>query len=253
LISKRIIPLFLLRGKRLVKGTQFAEFVDVGDPLSQAMIYDSQGAEEIVIVDIEASKEGRFIDTNIINEMIYKCRLPIGAGGGIKSVNDARKCFEAGADKIIVNTHAVLNPTLVKELALEFGAQSVCVSIDVRKNDDGEYDVYVFSGKKKVDVSLEELIKTIVKNNPGEFIITSIDKEGTLSGFDYDLYKKVRDLIPVPLIASGGVGRYDDMVKLFKEYDCDACAIGKMLVLRDYDIVRIKSYLKGRKVLVREA
>lgn len=250
---ERIIPLFLLKGNRLVKGTQFRDFMDVGDPVSQAMIYDAQGADEIIIVDIEASGKGRIINTDVITEMITKCRLPIGAGGGIRTIEDARKCFAAGADKIVVNTHAVLNPSLVRELADEFGSQSVVVSIDVKKNGSGNYDVYMFSGKKKVDVKLDILIRKLIDNGAGEVIITSIDKEGTLSGFDYDLYKEVRGLIPVPLIASGGAGSYDDMVKLFKESDTDACAIGKMLFLRDYDIVRIKSYLKGRKVLVREA
>lgn len=249
----RIIPLFLLKGKRLVKGTQFGDFIDVGDPVSQAMIYDAQGADEIIIVDIEASNEGRIIDTGIITDMITTCRLPISAGGGIRNIEDARKCFEAGADKIVVNTHAALNPPLVNELADEFGSQSVVVSIDVKKNNNGSYEVLVFSGKHKAYVKLDALIRTVLKNGAGEIMITSIDKEGTLSGFDYELFQAVRDVVTVPLIASGGAGCYDDMVKLFKESNCDACAIGKMIFLRDYDIVRIKSYLKGRKVLVREA
>lgn len=253
MISKRIIPCFLLKGKRLVKGTNFKDFVDVGDPMSQAMIYDAQGAEEIVIVDIEASCEGRLIDTKIINEMIYKCRLPIGAGGGIKTIDDARKCFEAGADKIIVNTQIARNPEFIKELALEFGAQSVCVSIDVRKNENEGYDVYINSGKEKVNKSLDYIIKEISDYGPGEVIITSIDREGTLSGFDIGLYKKMREMISVPLIASGGAGCYDDIVELFNETGCDACALGKMLCLRDYDIVRIKAYLHGEGVLVRDA
>ena len=252
---RRIIPLFLLKGKRLVKGTKFKDYIDVGDPVSQGMIYDAQGADEIMIVDIDASKEGRLINPQIITEMITKCRLPIGAGGGITTIDDARKCFAAGADKIVVNTHAVLNPSLVRELADEFGSQSVVVSIDVKKNSAGKYDAYLFSGKQKVDrgFELDAFIKMIIENGAGEIILTSIEKEGTLSGFDYELYQNVKDSVTVPLIASGGAGCYDDMVRLFKETDLDACSIGKMLFLRDYDMVRIKSYLKGRKVLVREA
>ena len=253
MIHKRIIPIFLLKVNRLVKGTQFSNFVDVGDPVSQAMIYDAQGADEIIIVDIDASREGRIINTNIINEMINKCRLPIGAGGGIKTIEDARKCFEAGADKIVINTSAALNLPLIKGLADEFGAQSVIVSVDVKKNGAGDYDVYILSGNQKTDLNLFEYISKAIECGAGEIIITSIDKEGTLCGFDYDLYQKVKDFVHVPLIASGGAGCYDDMVKLFKETDCDACAIGKMLFLRDYDIVKIKSYLKGRKISVREA
>ncbi|CAG0970017.1 MAG: imidazole glycerol phosphate synthase cyclase subunit [Candidatus Methanoperedens sp.] len=249
----RIIPLFLLKGKRLVKGTQFKDFVDVGDPISQGMIFDAQGADEIIIVDIEASREGRTINLDIINEMITKCRLPIGAGGGIRTIDDAKKCFAAGADKIVINTQAVLNPSLVNELASEFGSQSVVVSIDVRKNHSNDYDVYVFSGKQKENIKLETLIKQCIENGAGEIMITSINKEGTLLGFDYELYETTRNLVTVPLIASGGACCYDDIVKLLNVSNCDACAIGKMLFLRDYDVVRIKSYLKGRKIQIRDA
>ena len=253
MISRRIIPLFLLRGNRLVKGTNFKDFVDVGDPISQAMIYDAQGADEIIVVDVESSTKGRIINTEIINGMIDKCRLPIGVGGGIKNVEDAKECFNAGADKIVINTYAVLRPTLIRELADEFGSQSVVVSIDIKKNKKGNYEIYVFSGKQKVDIDIYSYIAKVIECGAGEILITSIDKEGTLLGFDYELFSKLREIIPVPLIASGGAGCYDDMVELFNETDSDACAIGKMLFLRDYDIVRIKSYLKGRKVSVREA
>lgn len=253
MISRRIIPLFLLRGKRLVKGTNFKDFVDVGDPISQAMIYDAQGADEIIVVDVESSAKGKIINTEIINNMISKCRLPIGTGGGIKNIEDAKECFNAGADKIVINTHAVLRPTLIRELADEFGSQSVVVSMDVKKNETGDYEIYVFSGIQKVDINISSYIEKAIEYGSGEIMVTSIDKEGTLLGFDYELYAKLREIIPVPMIASGGAGCYDDMVELFKETDSDACAIGKMLFLRDYDIVRIKSYLRGRKVSVREA
>lgn len=250
---RRIIPIFLLKGERLVKGTNFKDFTDVGDPLSQAMIYDAQGADEIVIVDIDASNEGKLIDTKIINDMIKNCRLPIGAGGGIRKLKDAEKCFNAGADKIVINTHAVLKPDLVKELADEFGSQSIVVSVDVLKNKSNSYTVCTHSGDNETDIDLNDLITELIECGAGELMITSIKKEGTLSGFDYELYKDIGKLITVPLIASGGSGCYDDMVKLFSETNSDACGIGKMLFLRDYDIVRIKSYLKGRKIHVREA
>lgn len=250
---RRIIPVFLLKGGRLVKGTNFKNFTDVGDPLSQAMIYDAQGADEIIVLDITASNEGRLIDTRIINNLIKNCRLPIGAGGGIKKLKDAVKCFNAGADKIVVNTSAALNPDLVKELADEFGSQSVVVSLDVMKNSSNNYSVYTNSGKTQTDAELKHLIKELIECGAGELMVTSIDKEGTLSGFDYDLYKDIEKLVSIPLISSGGSGCYDDMVKLFRETSSDACGIGKMLFLRDYDIVRIKSYLKGRKIHLRDA
>lgn len=253
MIAKRIIPFFLVSGARLVKGTKFSNFVDVGDPTSQAMVYDAQGADEIAIVDISASARHRTIDPAVITDMITKCRLPICAGGGIKDIRDARSCFHAGADKIIVNTNAILRPRLIAELADEFGAQSVVVSIDVKRNDKGDFDIYINSGTKKADIDLVSHVQQVSAHGAGEIIVTSIDKEGTLSGFECDLYKRLQPLVRVPLIASGGAGSYDDIVALFETCDCDAAALGKMLFLRDYDIVRIKSYLKGRKVLVREA
>jgi cyclase len=227
--------------------------VDVGDPVSQGMIYDAQGADEIIVVDIEASRDQRLVDTRIINKMITKCRLPIAAGGGIRNVEDACRCFSEGADKIVVNTHAILNQKLIGSLAKEFGNQSVVVSVDVKKKPDGTYGVYVFSGMQYVEEDLTTLLRRVVDSGAGEVVVTCIDREGTLQGFDVDLYRTIRNLVSVPLIASGGAGCYDHMVDLFRETDCDACTVGKMLFLRDYDIVRIKAYLKGEHVIVRDA
>lgn len=253
MIARRIIPTFLLRRGRLVKGTRFKNQIDVGDPISQAMIYDAQGADEIAMVDIDATRENRTIDTTVISEIIRKCRLPIACGGGIRSIADARKCFHAGADKIIVNTQAVLDPSLIEVLAGEFGSQSVVVAMDLLRGPKGEYEIYIRSGTQRVKCPFEKILSQIIKYGAGEIIITAIKQEGALGGFDIELYKKLRTLIPVPFIASGGVGSYDHMVDLFQKTGCDGCGVGKMLFLRDYDIVRIKSYLKGRGVEVRDA
>jgi cyclase len=171
--------------------------------------------------------------------MLSQCRLPIGAGGGIRTIEDARRCFGAGADKIIVNTQAVLNPVFVSELAAEFGSQSIVVSLDVRRNGTNNHNLYIYSGEQMIDIMPHDIIKKLVDYGAG--------------GFDCGLYSSLRKSINVPLIASGGAGSYDDIVNLFEKTDSDACAIGKMLFLRDYDIVRIKSYLKSKKVLTRAA
>jgi len=253
MLHRRLIPVFLLRGDRLVKGTRFSNHVDVGDPLSQAMIYDAQGADELVVVDIGATSMGRVIPASVIESMIRRCRLPIAAGGGIRSIEDARSVFHAGADKLVVNSAAIARPGLVRELADEFGAQSVVVSIDVRREPDGTYRVYARSGTQRVETGLHALVDRLVSEGAGELMVTCIDREGTLGGLDVDLYRSLRPEVPVPLIASGGVGTYDHFVELFEQSDCDACGIGKMLFLRDYDMVRIKAYLHGRHVDVREA
>jgi cyclase len=252
MIPKRIIPVFLLKDGRLVKGTRFRRHVDVGDPTSQAMVFDAQGADEIVIVDISATARGRLIDSAVINDMISKCRLPIAAGGGIRTVADAKQCFKAGADKIVVNTQAVTNPGFVKKLARQFGSQSVVVSIDFRR-EGGAYVVMTHAGKRKHRIDPEELIRYLIAQGAGELLVTLIDTEGTLRGFDLEYLRFLRGIVRVPLIVSGGAGCYDDMVDLFSETGADACGIGKMLFLRDYDIVRIKSYLKGKDILMREA
>jgi cyclase len=253
MIPKRIIPYFLLKGSRLVKGINFNNHSDVGDPLSQAMIYDAQGAEEIIITDITATREKRVINLQIINQIIRKCRLPIAIGGGIASTKDAQDCFQAGADKIVVNTAALLRPQLIKELVKEFGSANVVVSIDVRKNNSNSYNMYSHCGHNLVKGNLIDYVKKVIAFGAGELIISSIDNEGTLCGFECELYKLVRPYIPVPLLSSGGAGSYDDIVHIFEKSKVDGVALGKMLFLRDYDIVRIKSYLKGRHIFTREA
>ncbi|MCS7084253.1 MAG: imidazole glycerol phosphate synthase cyclase subunit [Aquificaceae bacterium] len=250
---KRIIPLFLLSGNRLVKGTNFSSYIDTGDPLSQAKIYDAQGADEIIILDINASKSGKVISSELLRKIASACKLPICAGGGIKTLQDARELFLNGADRVVINTHALLNPDLIKHLADEFGSQAIIVSIDVKKTQQGKYKVYIFSGKVPSEVDIFKHIELCIKLGAGEIMLTSIDKEGTLSGFDIELYKSVRERFDIPLIASGGAGNYEHIATLFEKVDCEACAIGKMLFLRDYDIVRIKSYLIGKAIIVRNS
>lgn len=252
MLAHRLIPYFLLEGNRLVKGTCFKDRVDIGDPISQALIYDAQGAEEIVLVDILATSQNRIIDLNIISELARKCRLPITVGGGIQRLEDARNCFQSGADKIIVNTSAVIQPQFIKELSDEFGCANVVVALDVKKNSLGKYDIFIKSGTIKYETELFTLITQLLYNGAGEIVITSINQEGTLSGFDFNLYKTLRRIVPIPLIACGGAGCYEDIVDIFRDCKCDGVALGKMLFLRDYDIVRIKSYLKGNHVLVRD-
>jgi cyclase len=251
-MNKRIIPIFLLKNERLYKGENFSNHIDVGNVYSQAKIYDSQGADEIVILDITASNENRLINTETIKKVVDICRLPIAVGGGIKSVEDARKCFLAGADKIVINSSAVKNTELIKELSDEFGSQAIVLSVDVLK-ENNNYSIYTNSGKIKSDIDLKYFLKKVIKFGVGEIILTSINHEGKLNGFDLDLYKELKDIINVPLIASGGAGTYDHIVDILSFDNVDACSIGKMLFLRDYDIVRIKSYLKGKKIKVRNA
>jgi len=264
MIMKRIIPMFLLHGNRLVKGTKFkwddvdVHFEDVGDPVSQAMICRDQDADEIMIVDIDASKQNRLIDIKLIEKINDQCNMSISVGGGIKSFEDAKKIINSGSKKVILNTYAGFyeeryKMPLISLISKQFGSQSVVVSIDVKMNAIGNYDVYTFSGSKKKDVNFCDYLSTMVDYGAGEVVITDINREGTLSGFNNALYSECKKIISIPIIACGGAGCYDDIVSLFRETDCEACSVGKMFFLRDYDIIRIKSYLKDKRIHVRDA
>lgn len=251
---KRIIPQFLLKGSRLVKGKAFDCHVDVGDPASQAMIYDAQGADEIMIVDIEASALGRTILQGIVERIVSVCRLPVAVGGGIRNFRDARELFRSGADKILLNSGAIEVEGLIESIAGEVGQQSVVVSLDViflRELND--WEVVVCSGKRRTGIMITEAVERSVASGAGEILLTSVDREGGLAGFDCALYRYIQKVTPIPLIAGGGAGNYDHIVELFKETQADACVLGKMLALRDYDIVRIKAYLHGRGIAIRDA
>lgn len=255
MLSKRLIPTLLLKGKRLVKGTCFSDYIDVGDPLSQVKIFNAQGADEIVICDISATKEKRVMDIDLIKRMTRHSHTPLAIGGGINDVAKAHQYFEAGADKIVINTGALDDLSLIKDIARCFGSQSVVVSIDVKNRPDGGYIAYSQGNALNYDIDLTEYIQRVISQGCGEIILTSVMRDGTLKGYDLELYKQYSSQISVPLIASGGAGCYDDIVNVLRVNDglIDGVGIGKMLFLRDYDIVRIKAYLKGKGICVREA
>jgi imidazole glycerol-phosphate synthase subunit HisF len=250
--AKRIIVQLLLKGKRLVKGTGFSRFIDVGDPISQAMIFEAQGADEIMVVDIEASHSKRLIDGSLIKKMIKNCYVPLAAGGGVQTLADARKILFAGADKIIINTAAIENPLIIKKISRVFGSQSVVISIDVRRRG-GLYEIFGNSGKTRSQWKFLEYLKLVQELGAGEIIITSIDREGTTRGFDIELISLAKENSRVPIIAAGGAGNYGDFVDVFQKTNADAAALGKMLFLRDYDIIKIKSFLKNYRINVRKA
>jgi cyclase len=248
MLCKRIITSLLLSGDRLVKGTQFDSFVDVGDPVSQSMIASDQGADEICLLDITASDVQDVIDYKLVERITDVRQIPLSVGGGIKTVEHASALIDAGAERIVVNSAAICDKSLIPALSHKFGDQSVVVSIDVRRGSEWNYDVYM--GKKDVH-DLWAYLSVIAEEGVGEFLITDIEREGTLSGFNYDLYKECCERVKQPVIASGGAGCYDHIVKLFEYTNCDACALGKMLCLRHYDMIGIKSYISGKGIDVR--
>ncbi len=248
---KRIIPSLLYRNGRLWKGTNFKDFIDVGDPASQTMVFDAQGADEIQLTNIDGP-QGKKIPLDLIKKINTLCRVPIAVGGGITSVEEAMNLFNAGADKIIINTAAFKSPDLIKKSAEALGNQAICVAIDVRF-ENNQYYIYTHSGTKREDIPLKEALIKFQDLGAGEILLTSIDHEGTLKGYDLDLYRKFGPLVQVPFLVNGGCGRYQDIIDLDRMNLADGYVIGKMLCLRDYDVVRIKAYLTGKQVVTREA
>ncbi len=249
---KRLIAKMSLMGNRLAKGTRFTDFVDVGDPVSQTKIMDAQGIDEIVIVDANAERGTRTIAPDLVARMAKVCHVPLTAGGGVASVADARALLAAGADKVIVTDAAFANERLVAELVDALGADAVCVALDVRK-EENTYVPYAQNSTKRIDGDLFTWAERFTQAGARQMIVTSIDRDGTLSGFDFELYAACRDRVEADVVAAGGAGSYDDIVALFASSACVGCCIGKMLSLRDYDIVRIKAYLHGKGVSVRDA
>jgi cyclase len=253
-ITKRVIPTFLLKGKRLVKGGSFSNHVDVGDPISQAQIYDAQGADEIVLLDILARGEARGPNLDVINQIAKNCRLPLAVGGGISTVEQALACIGAGADKVILNTSALKDPKIIPALANVIGSSSVLISLDVkRENPTAPFEVYSHAATEKCTIKLKDFISDLEHQGAGELMVTDIDHEGNYLGYNLDLYREITQWSRLPLIASGGAGNYKHIIDLFKITSVDACAIGKMLFLRDYDIVRIKAFMTGQGIDVRDA
>lgn len=251
MLCNRIITSLLLRGNRLVKGTRFQNYVDVGDPISQAMIASDQGADEVCLLDIDASRQNRVIDYKLVERVVDRCQIPLSVGGGIRTIDDVSRLVNSGAERIVINSSALWDISIIGKLSKRFGSQSVVVAVDIMKNSDRQDVVYRHTHNTIYPYPCWTYFSAAAEEGAGEFLITDISREGTLTGFNYDLYKECCKKIEQPIIASGGAGCYDDIAKLFKETSCTACAIGKMLCLRHYDIIGIKSYIASQGVNVR--
>ncbi|MEK6845787.1 MAG: imidazole glycerol phosphate synthase cyclase subunit, partial [Nanoarchaeota archaeon] len=216
MLKKRIVPTILLKGNRCVKGVNFTNFRDVGDPVTVARVYDAQKADELVFLDIEANsqrgteEEQRNLLYDIIKETASECFMPLCVGGGIRTIEEIRKLFQSGADKVSLNTTAVENPELVREAARLFGSANILVSIDVKKTDKFEHEVFTHSGQKAAGLDAVEWAKKAEELGAGELLITSIDREGTRSGYDLALIRKITSIVQIPVVASGGVGSLKD-------------------------------------------
>lgn len=252
MLVKRIIPCLDVKDGRVVKGKQFVNLIDAGDPVELAMYYNEEGADELVFLDISASSEGRKTMIDVVRNVAAKLNIPFTVGGGIRSLEDIKQLLRAGADKVSLNSSAVASPDLITEGADFFGCQCMVCAIDAKFDPEtGSYAVYTHGGRKKTPLDAIEWAKEAVRRGAGEILLTSMDRDGEKSGFQLDLTKKVSEAVDVPVIASGGAGKKEDFVDVFKEGKADAALAASIFHYKDTSLGRVKAYLKQEGVAVR--
>jgi cyclase len=264
-LTKRIIPCLDVRNGRVVKGLHFKSIKDAGDPVELAKQYSDEGADEIVFLDITASEEKRETIKNLVRQVATVINIPFTVGGGVNSLEDARNILLNGADKVGINTGAVKNPQLLTELMEIFGRQCVVVAIDAKRNyevkentnvfsENGKqfwFEVFIYGGKKDTGLDAIEWAKQAQKLGAGEILLTSIDKDGTKDGYDVVLTREVVNSTSIPVIASGGCGKPDDMVDIFNESNVDAALAASIFHYQEHGVNGVKTYLKDRQIPVR--
>jgi imidazole glycerol-phosphate synthase subunit HisF len=250
MVKKRIIPCLDIKNGRTVKGVNFEELRDAGDPVELAKYYSKMGADELVFLDITATQEGRKTMIDMVLKVASEINIPFTVGGGISSVDDAAALLRAGADKISVNSSAVRNPKLIRELSDKFGNQCVVLAVDAKLIDD-EWIVFLSGGKIQTDLKLFNWVKDAVDLGAGEILFTSMDHDGTKNGFAIEALEKVAKMVSVPIIASGGCGLKEHFLDVFKSGNIDAALAASVFHFGEIKIPQLKEYLKENKINVR--
>ena len=249
-LAKRIIPCLDVTNGRVVKGINFVELQDAGDPVEVAKKYNEQGADELTFLDITASSDNRGLIFDIIENVAKQIFIPMTVGGGVRTCEDVRNLLNAGADKVGINTAAIKNPDLVAEAARRFGSQAIVVAIDAKKVDD-HWEVFTHGGRNPTGINALDWAKKMVKFGAGELLITSMDKDGTKTGFDNILNKLISESVQVPLIASGGVGNLQHLVDGVKVGGADAVLAASIFHYGEYSIQEAKTYMAKNDIQVR--
>lgn len=251
MLAKRIIPCLDVTEGRVVKGTNFVNLRDAGDPVELAAEYDRQGADELVFLDITASSDGRDIMLDVVRRTAEEVFIPFTVGGGLRSIDDIRAMLLAGADKISLNTSAVQNPQLITEGAKKFGSQCIVVAVDARSNSAGGWEVYIHGGRTPTGIGVIEWVKKVEALGSGEILLTSMDRDGTKDGYDIALTAAVSDAVSIPVIASGGVGNLEHIYRGLSDGHASAALAASIFHFREYSIAETKEYLAQRGVTVR--
>lgn len=251
MLAKRIIPCLDVRDGRVVKGVNFVNIRDAGDPVELATYYSQQGADEIVFLDITATSDARDTVTDVVERTAAQVFVPLTVGGGIRTLEDFQRLLRAGADKISVNSAAVKDPTLISRAAERFGSQCVVVAIDARRRADGTFEVYTAGGRNPTGIDAVEWAKECERLGAGELLVTSMDTDGTKSGFDVEMLKAVTNVVSIPVIASGGCGSLPHFAQMFEQTGCDAALAASLFHFGELTVPEVKDYLRSQNIPAR--
>ena len=251
MLKKRIIPCLDVKDGRTVKGVNFIDLIDAGDPVAQASFYDRAGADELCFLDITASSDNRDTLLDVVARTAEKCFMPVTVGGGVRTVDDIRRLLLAGADKVSINTAAVYNPEFVREASNKFGSQCIVVAIDAKMVAPGKWEIFTHGGREPTGIDALDWGVLMEKNGAGELLITSMDKDGTRSGFDLDLTRGMADNVGIPVIASGGVGNLDHLVDGIREGHASAVLAASIFHFGEFTIGEAKAYLADKGIEIR--
>ncbi|MBF8178510.1 MULTISPECIES: imidazole glycerol phosphate synthase subunit HisF [Oxalobacteraceae] len=250
-LAKRIIPCLDVTAGRVVKGVNFLELRDAGDPIEIARRYDEQGADEITFLDITATSDGRDLILDIIEAVASQVFIPLTVGGGVRAVDDVRRLLNAGADKVGINSSAISNPQLVFDASQKYGSQCIVVAIDAKKASDGRWEVFTHGGRKATGLDAVEWAKKMQSLGAGEILLTSMDRDGTKIGFDLDLTRAVSDAISIPVIASGGVGGLQDLADGVKVGRADAVLAASIFHYGQHTVQEAKRFMADQGIPMR--
>jgi cyclase len=250
MLKNRIIPCLDVKNGRVVKGINFVDLKDAGDPVEQAKIYSDGGADEICFLDITASNENRDTIYNVVERTSKKCFVPLTVGGGVRSIEDINKLLNCGADKVSINTAAVENPKVIEESSKKFGSQCIVVAIDAKKKND-KWEIFTHGGRNNSGINALEFAKKMENSGAGELLVTSMDRDGTQVGYDNELMSNITALVNIPVIASGGVGNLDHLVEGIKLGNASAVLAASIFHYGKHSVKEAKEYLDSKGIPVR--
>ena len=251
MLKVRVIPCLDVKDGRVVKGVNFVDLRDAGDPVEQAKVYDREGADELCFLDITASSDNRDIILDVVSRTAEACFMPLTVGGGVRTLDDIRRLLLAGADKVSINTAAVKTPEFVREAAEKFGSQCIVVAIDAKATGPGKWEVFTHGGRNPTGLDAVEWAKQMGSYGAGEILLTSMDRDGTKAGFDVELTRAIADAVSIPVIASGGVGTLDHMVDGVREGHASAVLAASIFHFGEHSIAETKAHMAAAGVAVR--